>query len=136
MSDIIFSKTGNLNRARKIIMGAAAMLMLPVLFVKMALSPESVILIMCIAFFAHGLWITNYITSIADTFGRKVTSTVIGLSGTAGAISAFIINPVIGLIISRFSYNPMWIYAGSMYLVAFIGFIIFIPRIKLLEAYG
>ena len=136
MSDIIFSKTGNLNRARKIIMGAAAMLMLPVLFVKMALSPESVILIMCIAFFAHGLWITNYITSIADTFGRKVTSTVVGLSGTAGAVSAFIINPVIGLIITRLSYNPMWIYAGSMYLVAFIGFIIFIPRIKLLEAYG
>jgi MFS transporter, ACS family, hexuronate transporter len=136
ISDIIFSKTGNLNHARKIIMGAAAMLMLPVLFVKMALSPESVILIMCIAFFAHGLWITNYITSIADTFGRKVTSTVVGLSGTAGAVSAFIINPVIGLIITRFSYNPMWIYAGSMYLVAFVGFIIFIPRIKLLEAYG
>jgi MFS transporter, ACS family, hexuronate transporter len=60
---------------------------------------------------------------------------VVGLSGTAGAISSFVINPVIGLIITRFSYNPMWIYAGSMYLVAFIGFVIFIPKIKLLEAY-
>jgi ACS family hexuronate transporter-like MFS transporter len=136
LSDVLFSKTGNLNQARKIIMGAAALLMLPVLFVKMALSPGSVILIMCIAFFAHGLWITNYITSIADTFGRTVTSTVVGLSGTAGAVSAFVINPVIGLIITRFSYNPMWIYAGLMYLVAFIGFVIFIPRLKLLDAYS
>jgi MFS transporter, ACS family, hexuronate transporter len=135
LSDVIFSKTGNINLARKIIMGVAALIMLPVLFVKMALSPESVILIMCIAFFAHGLWITNYITSIADTFGRKVTSTVIGLSGTAGAVSAFVINPVIGLIITRFSYNPMWIYAGLMYLVVFLGFVIFIPRLRLLEAY-
>jgi ACS family hexuronate transporter-like MFS transporter len=136
ISDALYSKTNNLNLARKIIMGVAALLMFPVLFVNLAPSPESVILIMCIAFFAHGLWITNYITSISDTFGHSVTSTVVGLSGTAGAVSAFVINPVIGLIITRFSYNPMWIYAGSMYLVVFIGFVIFIPRIKLLEAYA
>jgi len=136
ISDAVFSKTNNLNLARKIIMGFAALLMFPVLFVKFAPSPELVILIMCIAFFAHGLWITNYITSIGDTFGRTITSTVVGLSGTAGAISAFVINPVIGLIITKFSYNPMWIYAGSMYLVAFIGFVIFIPKIKLLQAYA
>ena len=136
ISDAVFSKTTNLNLARKIIMGAAALLMFPVLFVKFAPSPELVILIMCIAFFAHGLWITNYITSIGDTFGRTLTSTVVGLSGTAGAISAFVINPIIGLIITRFSYNPIWIYAGSMYLVAFIGFVIFIPKIKLLQVYS
>jgi ACS family hexuronate transporter-like MFS transporter len=135
ISDAVYSKTNNLNLARKIIMGAAALLMFPVLFIRVAMSPESIIVIISIAFFAHGLWITNYITSISDTFGRKVTSTVVGLSGTGGAISAFILNPVIGLIIARFSYNPMWIYAGSMYLVVFIGFIIFIPKIKLLVAY-
>ena len=136
ISDSLFSKTNNLNQSRKIIMGAASLMMVPVLFVKASLSPESVILIICIAFFAHGLWITNYITSIADTFGHKVTSTVVGLSGTAGAVSAFVINPVIGLIITRFSYDPMWIYAGSMYLVAFIGFVIFIPKLKLLNAFA
>jgi MFS transporter, ACS family, hexuronate transporter len=136
ISDAIYSKTYNLNLARKIIMGAGALLMFPVLFVKFAPSPEYVILIISIAFFAHGLWITNYITAISDTFGSGVTSTVVGLSGTAGAISAFVINPVIGLIITRFSYSPMWIYAGLMYFVAFIGFVIFIPKLKLLEAYG
>jgi ACS family hexuronate transporter-like MFS transporter len=136
ISDALFSKTNNLNLARKIIMGAAALFMFPVLFTKFISSPELVILIMCIAFFAHGLWITNYITSIGDIFGRTVTSTVVGLSGTAGAISAFVINPVIGLIITKFSYNPMWIYAGTMYLVAFIGFVIFIPKIKLLQAFA
>lgn len=136
LSDSLFSKTSSLNLARKLLMGIAALLMLPVLLVRGAMSAESVILIISIAFFAHGLWITNYITTIADTFGSKVTSTVVGLSGTAGAISAFVINPVIGLIITRFSYNPMWIYAGSMYIVAFLGFVIFIPKIKLLDAYA
>ena len=136
LSDTLFAKTSDLNMSRKLIMGGAAILMFPVLFVKIAPSPEAVIFIISIAFFAHGLWITNYITSIADTFGRRVTSTVVGLSGTAGAVSAFVINPVIGLIVTRFSYNPVWLYAGSMYLVAFLGFVIFIPKIKLLEAYN
>ena len=136
ISDSIYNRTSNLNIARKSIMGIAAFLMLPVLFVKFAHSPEIVIFIMCIAFFAHGFWITNYITSIGDTFGRTVTSTVVGLSGTAGAISAFVINPVIGLIVTKISYDPMWIYAGSMYLVTFIGFMVFVPKLKLLKDFA
>ncbi len=136
ISDAVYTRTSNLNFARKFTMGIAAFMMLPVLFVKFAPSSEIVILIMFIAFFAHGLWITNYITSIGDTFGRSVTSTVVGLSGTAGAISALVLNPVIGLIVTKFSYDPMWIYAGSMYLVTFIGFIYFIPKLKLLKDYA
>jgi ACS family hexuronate transporter-like MFS transporter len=136
ISDTIYSRTSNLNFARKIVMGTAALFMLPVFLVKFTPSPETVILILTIAFFAHGLWITNYITSISDIFGHKVTSTIVGMSGTAGAVSAFVINPVIGLIITHISYNPMWIYAGLMYLVTYIGFIIFIPKIKLLKSFA
>jgi MFS transporter, ACS family, hexuronate transporter len=133
ISDSIFSRTSNINVARKFIMGIAALLMLPVLFVKFVPTPEIVIFILCLALFAHGLWITNYITSIGDTFGRTATSTVVGLSGTAGAISSFVINPIIGKIVTNISYDPMWIYAGSMYLAAFIGFIVFVPKLKLLK---
>jgi MFS transporter, ACS family, hexuronate transporter len=133
ISDVVFLKTSNLNLARKTVMCSAAILMLPVILIKIAPTSGMVIFILSVAFFAHGLWITNYITSIGDIFGPKVTSTIVGFSGTAGAISAFIINPVIGIIITRFSYNPMWIYAGLMYLIVFIGFVHFIPRIKLLE---
>jgi ACS family hexuronate transporter-like MFS transporter len=116
-------------------MGIAALLTAPALLVKYVPNAEWVIVIISIAFFAHGLWITNYITSISDIFGKSITSTVIGFSGSAGALSALILNPVIGLFISRYSYDPIWIYAGSMYSFAFIGFIIFIPKIKLLNAF-
>jgi len=135
MSDQTYKKTGNLNTSRKIIMGIAALLTAPALLVKIAPNANWVILIISIAFFAHGLWITNYITSISDIFGKKITSTIIGFSGSAGALSSLILNPVIGLIISHYSYNPVWIYAGSMYSIAFITFIIFIPKIKLLPAF-
>lgn len=130
ISDSIFKKTASLNKARKYVMGFAALLTLPALFVKYAPSTEFVIVIMSVVFFAHGLWITNYITSISDIFGKSSTSTIVGFSGSAGALSGLIINPVIGLIIVRFSYDPMWIYAGFMYILAFVFFVFLIPVIK------
>jgi ACS family hexuronate transporter-like MFS transporter len=136
ISDKIYAAKGSLNMARKLIMGASALMMLPVLFTIYAGSPAVVILIVTVAFFAHGLWITNYVTSISDIFGKKVTSTVVGLSGTAGAVSAFILNPVIGLIITGFSYSPMWIYSGTMYITAFVFFAILIPKIRLSETFA
>jgi ACS family hexuronate transporter-like MFS transporter len=134
VSDEVFKKTGNLNYARKIVMGVAALLTMSALLVKFAPTSELAILYITIAVFAHGLWITNYITSISDIFGKSITSTVIGLSGTAGAISALVLNPVMGLIIAKYSYDPIWIYSGIMYSVAFIAFVVLIPKIKLLQA--
>ena len=133
-SDLALKKTGNLNFARKLIMGIAALLTLSAILIQYVSTVELVIIIMSIVFFAHGLWITNYITSISDIFGKASTSTIVGFSGSAGAISALIINPIIGVIITRYSYDPMWVYAGSMYLVAFVIFIVFIPKIKAIKA--
>jgi ACS family hexuronate transporter-like MFS transporter len=132
-SDLALKKTGNLNFARKLIMGIAALLTLSAILIKYVSTVELVIIIMSVVFFAHGLWITNYITSISDIFGKDSTSTIVGFSGSAGAISALIINPIIGVIITRYSYDPMWVYAGSMYLVAFVIFIVLIPKIKAIK---
>ena len=130
ISDLIYRKTSRLNLSRKAIMGFAALLTLAAIFVKYADTPALVIVIMCAVFFAHGLWITNYITSITDIFGKSSASSVIGFSGSAGAISALVINPLIGFIVTSFSYDPLWLYSGLMYPVAFIIFMIFIPRIE------
>jgi MFS transporter, ACS family, hexuronate transporter len=130
LSDLVFRKTGNLNLARKAVMGTAAALTIPLISVGFIHSYIVVIILMTLAFFAHGLWITNYITSISDIFGKKVTSTVVGLSGSAGAISALVLNPFIGYIVMNYSYNSLWWYSGVMYPVAFVILIWFIPRIR------
>jgi|WetSurMetagenome_2_1015567.scaffolds.fasta_scaffold00464_20 MFS transporter, ACS family, hexuronate transporter len=129
-SDFLFRRTSNLNLARKLVMGAAAAFTIPVVFVGFIHSYILIIILMTLAFFAHGLWITNYITSISDVFGKRVTSTVVGLSGSAGAISSLILNPLIGYIVATYSYNSLWWYAGIMYPVAFIILLRFIPRIE------
>lgn len=133
ISDKILRRTSSLDWSRKGVMGFAAILTLSALFVKYVPSEEWVIIIMVVAFFAHGLWITNYITAISDTFGKSITSTVVGLSGTAGALSSIIINPLMGKIIQNYSYDPMWVYSGLMYPIAFILFLVMIPKIKQLK---
>jgi len=130
ISDVIFRRTNDTNKARKRVMGVAAALTMPVLTAGFLNSDALIIIFMSLAFFAHGLWITNYITSIGDVFGSAVTSTVVGLSGSAGALSSLVLNPVIGLIVTRFSYTPLWWYAGLMYPVAFLIFVMLIPDIR------
>ncbi len=124
-SDLIFIRTQKTRESRLIVMGLAALLTLPVIFIGSMGSYVIILFVMGLAFFAHGLWITNYITSIADVFGKSATSTVVGLSGTAGALSSLVLNPIIGYVISTWSYNPLWVYAGVMYPVVFIGFMLF-----------
>lgn len=134
VSDLVFVKTSNINLSRKLIMGIAAGLTVPIISVGFLHSYVLIIALMALAFFAHGLWITNYITSISDIFGKKVTSTVVGLSGSAGAVSSLVLNPFIGFVITKYSYSPLWWYAGLMYPLAFLLLLKFIPRIEILKS--
>jgi len=130
-SDIVFSRTSNLNLARKSIMGVAAILTVSVLSVPYITSAALIITIITIFFFAHGLWITNYVTAIGDIFGKESVSTIVGLSGTAGALSGTLSSIVIGFVVTALSYDPLWIWAGIIYPLAFVFMIIFIPVIKM-----
>ena len=130
LSDRLVKNNVSVNRARKTIMGIAATLTIVAPFIAYVGSVEMAIALMSVVMFAHGFWITNYITSIADIFGARGTSTVVGLSGTAGAISALAINPLIGWVIQEYSYSPIWIISGIMYPVAFLLLMISIPKIQ------
>lgn len=134
LSDRLVKNNLSVNRARKVVMGLAACLTMVAPFISFVSSVETAVALMSLIMFAHGFWITNYITSIGDIFGSYGTSTVVGLSGTAGAVSALIINPLIGYIVQQYSYTPMWILAGALYPVAFLFFMITIPRIMPLRA--
>lgn len=129
-SDRLVALRFSVNAARKTVMGIAALLTLCVLFITSVSSPEVAVALMALFMFAHGFWITNYITSISDVFGAKGTATVVGLSGTAGALSGLLVNPLIGLVVQHYSYSPLWFVAGLLYPVAFAIFVVFVPRIQ------
>lgn len=129
-SDKLIKRNFTVNAARKTVMGVAAFLTLGAMFIQGVSSVTWAIALMSLLMFAHGFWITNYITAISDVFGNNATSTVVGLTGTAGAIAGIIVNPLIGLVVQNFSYDPLWILCGLMYPLAFIILVVFIPQIK------
>jgi ACS family hexuronate transporter-like MFS transporter len=130
LSDKIFKKTSSINFARKSLMAVGALLTLSVLFIQHVDAAYSVIALLSVFFFAHGLWITNYSTAIGDVFGSKATSTMFGLTGTFGALTAFFVNRGIGWVVENYSYDPLWIWAGLMYPLAFVALMVFMPKIK------
>jgi ACS family hexuronate transporter-like MFS transporter len=130
LSDRLIARNMSVNSARKWVMGVAAVITMVAPFISWVSSVELAIGLMSVLMLAHGFWITNYITAISDVFGQYATSTVVGISGTAGAVSGMIINPFIGLIIENYSYSPLWIVSGIMYPLAFVALMVLIPRIK------
>jgi len=130
LSGFLMNRNMSLDRARKTVMGVAAGFTLVAPLINVFESVEVGIFLMAVLMLAHGFWITNYITAISDIFGNRATSTVVGLSGTAGTISALIINPLIGLIVVQYSYTPLWIVSGLLYPVAFLLLLRLIPQIK------
>jgi ACS family hexuronate transporter-like MFS transporter len=132
-SDKLLKKGFSINRARKTVMGWAALVTMVAPFIAWVSSVEVAIILITLITVAHGFWITNYITATSDIFGANGTATVVGLSGTAGAISGLLVSPLIGFIVQAYSYTPIWIVIGLMYPLAFILFILFIPKIRLLN---
>ncbi len=130
LSDRLIKSGYSINKARKSIMGVAAALTLVAPLIEWVASVEVAIALMSVFMFAHGFWITNYITAISDIFGERATSTVVGLSGTAGAVSGLLLNPLMGVIIQEYTYRPLWIASGLMYPIAFVSFLFCIPKIK------
>ncbi|GAB3916989.1 MFS transporter [Larkinella terrae] len=119
----------SVNKARKTVMGIAAALTLSTPLIEWVSSVNLAISLMAVFMFAHGFWITNYITAISDMFGQKATSTVVGLSGTAGAVSGLLLNPLMGVVIQNYSYRPLWVASGLLYPLAFLLLIWLIPKI-------
>ena len=106
--------------SRKTVMGLAAALTMVAPLTVVASTAEMAIVFMSLIMFAHGFWITNYITITSELFGKNATITVVGMSGSAGAIAGLLVNPLIGKIVEGYSYMPMWIASGIMYPLGFI----------------
>lgn len=106
--------------ARKWIMAAAALLTVASGFAGRVKGLEMALAMMSLLMFAHGFWVTNYVTLIGDRFPKGAVGTVMGFSGAIGALGGMFANTAIGLVVDRFSYAPIWIVSGLMYPAAFV----------------
>ena len=80
---------------------------------------------------AHQGWSANIFTLASDMFPRQAVGSVVGIGGMAGAIGGMFIALIVGEILQRTgSYVPIFIIAGSAYLVALTIIHLLAPRLE------
>ena len=84
---------------------------------------------------AHQGWSANLFTLPSDTFPRPAVGSVVGLGGMGGAFGGMLVALVVGkwLDFSHKSYGPLFLAAGSMYLIALLVIHLLVPKIKQVE---
>ncbi|MDR1337205.1 MAG: MFS transporter [Tannerella sp.] len=89
-------KTGSLNRGRKFGMLACAVCALPVMLVPHTGNLWVAVALIALAAGGHCGWSANIFSLMSDIFPKKVTASVSGLGGFAGAAGGFIAPILIG----------------------------------------
>jgi ACS family hexuronate transporter-like MFS transporter len=79
---------------------------------------------------AHQGWSANIFTLASDMFPQRAVGSVVGIGGSGGAFGGLFIATFTGWVLQKSgSYLPMFIIAGSVYLVALLIIHLLAPRL-------
>jgi ACS family hexuronate transporter-like MFS transporter len=109
----------SLNRARKTAMLICAVTVLPIVFAANVRSLWGAVALVGLATASHQGWSANLFTLASDLFPRHAVASVVGMGGFGGAVGGMLISTFTGFLLqSTGSYVPVFIIAGSTYLIA------------------
>jgi len=109
-------------RAREAAMLICAVAVTSVVFVGTArVNMWLAVALVGVATAAHQGWSANIYTLASDLFPRAAVGSVVGLGGLGGAVGGMLVAPLVGYWLdwSHDAYAPLFVIAGSVYLVAF-----------------
>jgi ACS family hexuronate transporter-like MFS transporter len=107
------------NRARKGAMLICACAVVPIVFAANVTSLWAAVALIGLATAGHQGWSANVFTLTSDMFPRHAVGSVVGVGGFAGAVGGMLISTFTGFLLqSTGSYVPVFIMAGSAYLLA------------------
>ncbi|MCS7023499.1 MAG: MFS transporter [Bryobacteraceae bacterium] len=105
-------------RVRLGLMLAAALLTPASCLAPFTPSSGMAIALLSLLMFAHGFWITNFITLIGDAIEPSKLGAAVGLTGTCGGIAGMISNLIIGPCVDRFGFVPLFLAMALLYPMA------------------
>jgi ACS family hexuronate transporter-like MFS transporter len=131
ISSALIKRGWSINMARKFAMLICALAVVPIVFAANVSNLWIAVALVSLAAAAHQGWSANLFTLTSDTFPRCAVGSVVGIGGMAGAIGGMLIALVVGEILQRTgSYVPIFIIAGSAYLVALTIIHLLAPRLE------
>jgi ACS family hexuronate transporter-like MFS transporter len=119
-SSYLLKQGWSVNAARKTAMLTCALCVVPTIFASQASNQWVAVALISLATAAHQGWSANLFTLSSDLFPRPAVGSVIGMAGGAGACGGIFIASFAGFILqSTKSYVPLFLIAGTAYLIAF-----------------
>jgi MFS transporter, ACS family, hexuronate transporter len=135
MSSKLLKAGVSLNKARKLTLLVASMIVMPVMFAAYADRLWWAVAILGMATAGHQAFSVNIYTFPSDVFPRQAVATVVGIGGTAGAVGGMLMSKYAGWVLDRVgSYTPIFIVAGTAYLIALLLFHSLSPRLARVAA--
>ena len=120
VSDMCVARGWSRPRARLTLMLVAALLTPSSFFGALAGTPALAIALMGVLLFAHGIWITNFMTLIGDTVDSRDVATTVGLTGFCCGIAGMLSNLVIGPVVDNYSFTPIFLASAVVYPIAWL----------------
>ncbi len=127
-----FIKAGwTVNRARKVTMLICALAVVPVITAAGLHSLWGSVALISLAVAGHQGWSCNLLTMPSDMFPKNAVASMASLGTFGGATSGAMIATAAGLVLKATgSYVPLFVFAGSAYLVALVIVHAIIPRLE------
>ncbi|AEI48296.1 MFS transporter [Runella slithyformis] len=129
-----FMKQGwDINRARKTTMLLCALCVVPIFFAAQTHNIYIAVVLIAFAAAGHLGWSANVYTFASDLFPKSAVAMVTGLGGFAGAVGGAILAAIAGPVRVQFGYLPLFLVAGSTYLIALLIINVLVPKMKPVE---
>jgi len=130
-SDLLVRHGLSLNRGRKVVFAVSALLACSAgWFVPYTSSSTLALALITLATFGVQSWGTLLLTLPADIFPSDVVASVSGLSGFGAGAGGILSTFLVGYLLDRFSYKPVFAVMASMHPLAFLVLIALIPTIR------
>jgi len=121
----------SVNRARKLTMLLASILVLPVTLAMYADNLWLAVAVVGAATAGHQAFSANLYTFPSDVFPRQAVASVVGIGGTAGAIGGMLMSKYAGWVLDSIgSYTPIFMVAGAVYFLALAAIHVLSPRMR------
>lgn len=134
LSGALIRRGWTINASRKTAMLICALAVVPIMLASRVTSLWSAVWLIGLAAAAHQGWSANIFTISSDMFPRQAVGSVVGIGGMAGAVGGMLIAKTVGYVLQfTGSYFPVFVIAGSVYLIALMVIQALAPRLQPIE---